>query len=264
MSDLAARTRFAGDLARRAGALARRYFQREISWTAEAKSRQDWVSAADRDTETYIRSELARAFPDDAMLGEESGGATGDRMWVVDPIDGTINFVHGVRYWCVSIAWLDHGVRKVGAIYDPSLDELFLAARGLGATCNGTPINVSGCTALDRALLAVGFVHRHDMQTHLDLRRSLLDAGAAIKDMGAGALMLAHVAAGRYDAFLEPHMHPWDAAAGLLLVEEAGGRTLPYPGPDGLVAGGEITAAAPGLYDMLRAFVEKTANAAGK
>jgi myo-inositol-1(or 4)-monophosphatase len=252
-SDLAARAAFAQELARTAGALATRYFRREIEFEAECKGPQDWVSAADRAVEAHIRAALARAFPGDAMLGEESGGALGDRLWVVDPIDGTLNFVHGVRYWCVSLAFVADGVREIGVIHDPSLDELFWARRGEGAWCGTQRLSVSACAALDRALVAAGYVPRHPLAAHLATRAALFAAGAAVKDMGAGALMLAHVAAGRYDAFLEPHMHPWDALAGLTLIEEAGGRVLPYPGPGGLAAGGRVIAAAPGLYAALAA-----------
>ena len=254
--DLQARAAFAGELAREGGALGRRYFEGELAFTAEAKGeRQDWVSVADHAVEKHIRDALARRFPDDAMLGEEAGGTIADRLWVVDPIDGTLNFVHGMRYWCVSVAFLENGRRRAAAIYDPSLDELFTAADGAGARCNGETIHVSACTSLDRALISQGYVHRHDLDTHLRLRRALLSAGAAVKDPGAGALMLAHVAAGRFDAFYEPHMHPWDALAGLLLIEEAGGRVGPYPRSSDLVAGGAVIGAAPGIFDALARIV---------
>ncbi len=256
---LAARTAFAGQLARAAGALANRYFKHELEFVTETKSRQDYVSVADRAVEAFIRAELARAYPDDTMLGEETGGDVGERTWVVDPIDGTLNFVHGVHFWCVSIAWLEAGQRRIGVIYDPCPDELFVAATGAGASCNGVPIHVSACAALDRALLGVGYVHRHGIETHLALTRELSEAGAAIKDMGAGALMLAQVAAGRYDAYVEPHMHAWDAQAGLLLVEEAGGRVLSYPGPGGLLLGGAVIASNAGLFDELTTIIARTA-----
>jgi myo-inositol-1(or 4)-monophosphatase len=251
------RALFAAELAREAGRVANRYFRGELTFAVEAKDGpQDFVSVADRAVENLIRDAIARRFPDDTMLGEETGGSIADRLWLVDPIDGTLNFVHGVRYWCVSIAYLEHGERRVAAIYDPSLDESFVAVHGSGATCNGVPIHVSSCPSLSQALLVHGYVHRHDLDAHLALRKTLLGRGAAVKDMGAGALMLAHVAAGRYDAFIEPHMHPWDAAAGLLLVEEAGGRVLPYPGPNGLAAGGAVIAATPAIYDALSACVQ--------
>jgi myo-inositol-1(or 4)-monophosphatase len=252
--DLDARARFAAALAREAGALALRYFRRELAYTPESKGDlQDWVSAADRSVEALCRARLAAMYPDDAMLGEESGGALADRAWIIDPIDGTLNFVHGVQYWCVSIAFVQDGVRQIGAVYDASHDELFLATAGGGAMLDDRPMRVSTCTALERALIVQGYVYRHDLDAHLSLRRELILAGAEVKDHGAGALMLAHVAAGRFDAYLEPHMHPWDASAGLLLVEEAGGRVLPYPGARGLREGGAVLASAPALYDRLHA-----------
>ena len=250
-SDLAARVEFARGLGREAGALARRYFRGQIEFVAETKGPQDFVSAADHAVEALIRGRLQAAFPDDAVLAEEGGGDTGRNLWVVDPIDGTLNFVHGVRYWCISIAFIVAGERRIGAVYDPSLDELFWAAKNEGAWSDETRIHVSPRDRLDHALLCLGHVPRHPLEEHLALKRRLHEAGAAVKDMGAGALMLAHVAAGRFDAFLEPHMHPWDASAGLLLVEEAGGRVHPYPGPGGIAAGGAVIAAAPGIFSAL-------------
>ena len=250
-SDVAARADFGRQLARDAGALARRYFRREIDFVAEAKGPQDFVSAADHAVEALIKERLQERFPSDAVLAEEGGGDVGRNLWVVDPIDGTINFVHGVRYWCISIGFIAAGDRKVGVIYDPSLDELFWAVRGQGAWSDTTRIHVTPRDRLDHALVCAGYVPRHPLEEHLALKRRLHEAGAAVKDMGAGALMLAHVAAGRFDAFLEPHMHPWDASAGLLLVEEAGGRVHPYPGPRGIAGGGPVIAAAPGIFNAL-------------
>jgi myo-inositol-1(or 4)-monophosphatase len=251
------RLAFAKALALEAGALALRYFRRQLDFTAVAKGPQDWVSAADHEVESFIRERIAAAFPADTMLGEEAGGALGDSLWVVDPIDGTINFVHGVRYWCVSLAFLAHGQRWIGVIYDPCLDELFWGARGHGAWCNDEPVHASRCARLDQALLCIGYVPRHSLDHHLNFKRLLHQAGAAVKDMGAGALMLAHVAAGRFDAFVEPHMHPWDALAGLLLIEEAGGRVCDYPGSAGLLEGGRVTASSAGIYDDLEALISR-------
>ncbi|HLX27078.1 MAG TPA: inositol monophosphatase family protein [Casimicrobiaceae bacterium] len=274
--DFDARIGFAVALAREAGALALRYFLRELDYEAQSKGiAQDWVSIADRNVEALCRTRLADAFPDDAMLGEETGGDIGECTWLIDPIDGTLNFVHGVRYWCVSIAFLHQGVRSIGVIYDPAADELFVALAGRGAymsakdrsrarispearspegsPADGHPMRVSTCGSIDRALLGHGYVRRQDVDAHLRLRRMLLESGAEVKDHGAGALMLAHVAAGRFDAYLEAHMHPWDASAGLLMVEEAGGQVLPYPGERGLRAGGTVLASAPALFDRLAA-----------
>jgi myo-inositol-1(or 4)-monophosphatase len=252
-TDMKNRVAFAAQLARDAGALALRYFRRELAYTAESKGeQQDWVSVADRAVEALCRAQIAANFPHDAMLGEETGGALGDSVWVIDPIDGTLNFVHGIRYWCVSIVYIEAGVRRIGVVYDPPHDELFMGTLGGGATRNGEPMRVSSCARLDRALVMQGYVQRHDLEDHLRLRHALISSGAEVKDHGAGALMLAHVACGRFDAYLEPHMHPWDASAGLLMVAEAGGRVLDYPGTQGLRAGGAVIASAPALYDTLR------------
>jgi len=245
------RAEFGKRLAREAGALAQRYFRHEIAFTTEAKGPQDFVSAADHAVEALIRARLAAAFPQDTMFGEEAGGREGAHAWFVDPIDGTINFVHGVRYWCVSIAFLVEGTRQIGIIFDPTQAELFWGTRQGGAFCNDTPMRVSACDALNQAMVCAGYVSRQPLAAHLQLTRRLHEAGTAVKDMGAGALMLAHVAAGRYDGYLEAHMHPWDALAGLLLVEAAGGSTHGYPGPAGLAAGGAVIASAPGIYDAL-------------
>ena len=132
--DLDARVEFAASLARDAGALALRYFNRELAYSAESKGDpQDWVSVADRSVEALCRTRLAEAFPGDAMLGEETGGTISDRTWVIDPIDGTLNFVHGVRYWCVSIAFVESGVRHSAGGYDAVANEVFAAAAGCSA-----------------------------------------------------------------------------------------------------------------------------------
>jgi myo-inositol-1(or 4)-monophosphatase len=251
-ADIAARADFAQRIAREAGALARRYFRREIDFAAESKGPQDFVSEADHAVEALLRERLQREFAADTVLGEEGGGQVGRNLWLIDPIDGTLNFVHGLRYWCISIGFIAAGERRIGIVYDPPQDELFWAIRGGGAWCDETRLHVAPRDRLDHALVGAGYVPRHALDEHLALKRRLHEAGVAVKDMGAGALMLAHVAAGRFDAFLEPHMHPWDAVAGLLLVEEAGGRIHPYPGPGGLLAGGAVVAAAPGIFDALQ------------
>jgi len=248
---IAGRAEFARQIAREAGVLAGRYFRGELDLAAQNKGPQDFVSAADHAVEALLRTRLQGAFASDAVVGEEGGGELGRNLWVIDPIDGTINFVHGVRYWCISIAFLANGERRIGVVYDPTQDELFWATRGGGAWSDGTRLHVAPRDRLDHALVGAGYVPRHSLDLHLALKRRLHEAGAAVKDMGAGALMLAHVAAGRFDAFVEPHMHPWDACAGLLLVEEAGGRIHPYPGPGGLLAGGTVVAAAPGIFARL-------------
>ncbi|MEN9560033.1 MAG: hypothetical protein RLZZ502_1244 [Pseudomonadota bacterium] len=238
-----------------AGTFAKALFLNRSSLTIESKGAQDFVTAADRDSEQIIRSRLAKAFPEDGFLGEESGAADSHSggIWVVDPIDGTINFTHGVRYWCISIAYWCAGEIQVGVIYDPMAEELFSAAKGMGASLNGAPIQVSTCTSVDMALCCHGYIPRHRQANNFALRKSLFDAGAAVKDFGAGALMLAHVAAGRFDAYLEEQMHPWDAMAGYCLIREAGGRTNTYPAdPNHIEKGGKVLAASPPIFDELQ------------
>jgi myo-inositol-1(or 4)-monophosphatase len=248
----------AQQIAQKAGQLAHRYFVDRDSLAVEAKGAQDYVSHADRAVEELIRAELAHRFPGDAFLGEESAASfagTDDRVWVVDPIDGTHNFLRGARYYCVSIAYQQDGRREIGVVCDPEHDELFHAQRGHGAwVARGDaeqPLHASDCAELARAFVCLGHHDRHPEPRYMILRQALMDHGVAMRNMGAGALQLAHVAAGRYDAFVELSLSPWDALAGLLLVEEAGGVTAPFPGPLGLRGPAPVLACAPGIAAAL-------------
>ena len=224
-----------------AGRLAREFFARRATLAVEAKGSQDFVSHADRAVEQLIRSEIGREFPGDGFLGEETAatfGGSEERIWVVDPIDGTHNFLRGVRYYCVSIAYVERGRREIGVVFDPEHDELFHARRGHGAWCEREAtderLHASECTSLARAFVCLGHHDRGPEPRYIAVRQALMDRGAAMRNMGAGALQLAHVAADRYDAFVELSLNAWDALAGLLLVEEAGGFAAPFPGPEGL------------------------------
>jgi myo-inositol-1(or 4)-monophosphatase len=259
---LSARYVAALDIARSAGALARNFFlQREVL-VAEHKGAQDFVSRADRAVEESIRSKLAAAFPGDGFLGEETAAAFAgdiDHVWVVDPIDGTHNFLRGVRYYCVSIGYIENGQREIGVVYDPEHDELFHTRRGHGAWCERTEgdsrIHASVCTDLATAFVCVGHHDRTPEPRVLALRHALMDAGVATRNMGAGALQLAHVAAGRFDGFIELSLNAWDATAGLLLVEEAGGYAAPFPGAKGIQAPAPVLACAKGIAEPLAKLV---------
>jgi myo-inositol-1(or 4)-monophosphatase len=229
-------------IARKAGEMAHDFFVRRDTLTAEFKGAQDFVSHADREVEKLIAGELKSAFADDAFLGEETAASFKgrlDRIWVVDPIDGTHNFLRGVRYYCVSIAYVERGTREIGVVYDPEHGDLFHARRGHGAWCNSagneTPLHASRCTKLENAFVCVGHNDRYPEERYIELKQKLMDRGVATRNMGAGALQLAHVAAGRFDGFIELSLNAWDALAGLLLIEEAGGYAGPFPGPDGLL-----------------------------
>lgn len=231
----------AQQIALKAGELARDFFAQRATLAVEAKGRQDFVSRADRAVEQSIRGEIEREFPGDAFLGEESAAAfrgSDDRVWVVDPIDGTHNFLRGVRYYCVSIAYVEHGRCEIGVVFDPEHAELFHARRGHGSWCEHGEqeqrLFASGCASLADAFVCLGHHDRRPDPRYIAVRQALMDRGAAVRNMGAGALQLAHVAADRFDAFIELSLNAWDALAGLLLVEEAGGYAAPFPGPGGL------------------------------
>jgi myo-inositol-1(or 4)-monophosphatase len=192
----------------------------------------DPVSAADRAAEKLIASRLAEARPDDGLLGEEGQAprrGTSGLRWVVDPLDGTVNFLYGLPSWCVSVACEDDAGSLVGVVHDPNRDETFHAVRGGGAWCDGQRLAVSGVDDLARTLLATGFAY--DPATRRDWADDVADLLGHVRDLrrgGSAALDLAWTAAGRFDAYLEFGLAPWDWAAGSLLVTEAGG-TLSRP-----------------------------------
>jgi len=249
-------------IARKAGRVAHDYFVRRDTLAVEAKGAQDLVSHADRAVEALVCAEIQREFPGDAFLGEESaaGFAGADRnLWVVDPIDGTHNFLRGARYYCVSIAYVEDGRREIGVVCDPEHDEVFHAQRGHGAWCSRggaeERIRASDCNALSRAFVCLGHHDRRPDLRYIAIRRKMMESGVAMRNMGAGALQLAHVAAGRYDGFVELSLNAWDALAGLLLVEEAGGFCAPFPGEKGLGVPAPVLACAPGIAAALTAMV---------
>lgn len=260
---LDARYAFLQRLARGAGRLAHDFWERRAALSVELKGPQDFVTVADREVETFIREEIAREYPGDAFLGEETAASfsgSDERLWIVDPIDGTHNFLRGIPYWNVSIAWIERGKRTLGAVYDPAHDELFHAQRGEGAFCSSIAgdarLATTSTAVLSGAMVAVGHSDRFRDLRVVDLRRMLMDARAAFRNFGSAALQLAHVAAGRLDAYVELELSAWDAMAGLLLVEEAGGRVGPFPGPQGITARAPVIASAPGIAGELSALVQ--------
>jgi len=221
----------AAEAARRAGAIQRARYGTELS--VRRKGAVDLVTEVDLACEEAIRETLARLAPGTAVLGEEQGLTGGglDR-WIVDPLDGTTNYAHGFPVFCVSVAWEAGGRLRVGVVYDPLRDELFAAEEGRGASLNGQPIQVTATAILDDALLATGFPYdrRTNPRNNLDAFARLTLATQGVRRGGAAALDLAYVAAGRLDGFWEPRLKPWDLAAGILLVAEAGGRVTDCEG----------------------------------
>lgn len=260
----------AQEIAREAGARLREFYAQGVE--TEYKGDVDLVTVADRTVEKLIRTRLAEAFPDHGIYGEEG---TRDRMegafrWYVDPLDGTTNFAHGFPQFCVSMG-LEHrpadladgcdGKLVAGVIYDPLRDELFTAERGSGARLNGKRIHVSRTAHLGEALLATGFPSRkrHDSPNiHFYHEFTLRSHG--VRRAGSAALDLAYVACGRLDAFWEFNLNPWDTAAGLLLIEEAGGRITNFAGEpyrldsrEILASNGLLHAELLGLFDDMLA-----------
>ena len=179
----------------------------------------------DAEVERFIRRAIAERFPGDAVIGEEEGGADGERLWIIDPIDGTANYARGIPHYCVSIGYLEHGVPTLGVIHDPSHDALYAAALGRGAWRNDERLAVSPCDDLDAATVECGWSTRRPAAAYVDLVERVLSAGGAIRRAGSGALGLVDVAAGRVEGYAELHINAWDCAAGIVLVREAGGFT---------------------------------------
>ncbi len=199
---------------------------------------RDLVTQVDLESEDRIRQILLGAFPDDGFLGEETGaqaGASpqgGGRRWIVDPLDGTVNYVHGMPAYAVSIALEVHGVLELGVVLNSARDELFTALRGHGAFLNGAPLRTSACPVLDEAMVATGFAYTPERRAeNLALFTKMLPQVRCVRRPGAASLDLAYVAAGRLDGFWELHLSPWDVAAGAVLVREAGGEVSSGDGP---------------------------------
>jgi myo-inositol-1(or 4)-monophosphatase len=240
--------------ARAAGEVLMSYFGRAAEGLASKTSPTDPVSDADREAERTIRELLLSEHPDDGLLGEEGSRSSSDsgRTWIVDPLDGTVNFLYGLRAWAVSIALEDEDGLAVGVVYNPVSGECFRAVRGEGASVDGKPLQVTRCPALDRAMVATGFSYEADRRREqAQLLVELLPRIRDLRRAGAAALDLAFVAAGRVDAFYERGLKRWDEAAGRLLVLEAGGVVADLEGEPHCVA----AAATPTLLDELVAVV---------
>jgi myo-inositol-1(or 4)-monophosphatase len=216
---------FALTLARRAGMYLKEGLNEKHR--IDYKGEINIVTEADRMSEKIITSAIRETFPGHGILAEESTAFVGeeDCRWIIDPLDGTTNYAHGYPVFCVSIALEEHGAMRLGAVYNPMLDEMFLAEKGQGAFLNGRRIHVSATPELARALLATGFPYdiREGGEDNMNYFHGLALKAQAIRRAGAAALDLAYVAAGRFDGFWELKLMPWDTAAGTLLVREAGG-----------------------------------------
>ncbi|MCI5111244.1 MAG: inositol monophosphatase [Marivita sp.] len=262
MSSFENRQEFAIGLCHDAGQLALSYFKDRTRLVVDKKGRQDWVSEADRNVETFIRERLHQAWPDDGVYGEEHEPTLGTSGfdWVIDPIDGTTNFVNGIPAWTIVLAGVAQGRTEVGVIHDPNVRETFAALRGAGATLNGTSMQVAGGTPLNSGTVAVGYSNRVEAAHVIPMISDLIDAGAMYHRNASGALSIAYVAAGRLLGYVEEHMNAWDCLAGQLMVEEAGGRVEQQDATGMIRDGGRVVVGTPDVFETLVRFADRAWN----
>jgi myo-inositol-1(or 4)-monophosphatase len=252
--------------ARRAGAIINRAALDRTQLEIHSKRANDFVTQVDKSAEAAIIDVIRQAFPDHAILGEESGALPGksggaakaaksEYLWIIDPLDGTTNFIHGFPQYCVSIGLQHRGATQHGVVYDPAKNELFTASKGRGAFLDDRRMRVSKCLQLKDALVGTGFPFKE--MTRLDLyvkqMKHLMQNCSGVRRAGAAALDLAYVAAGRLDAFWEMGLSPWDMAAGALMITEAGGLVGDLAGDANYLESGDITAATPKVFPQLLA-----------
>jgi myo-inositol-1(or 4)-monophosphatase len=240
--------------ARRAGEVIVRSLDRVGALTVSEKGRNDFVSEVDRAAEQVLIAAIRKAYPAHGFLAEESGAAPGDDYtWVIDPLDGTTNFLHGFPQFAVSVACRHRGRAEVAVVLDPMRGELFTAERGAGTQLDGRRLRVSQRVSLDGALIGTGFPYRENrrwLRPYLAMLERVMDATAGVRRPGAASLDLAYVAAGRLDGFWEAGLSPWDTAAGNLLITEAGGRVGDFTGGE-YRDGGHLLAGNPRVFAAL-------------
>ena len=219
---------------------------------ASQKGSNDFVTSVDKEAEAVIRETILKSYPNHSIIGEELGqhnGTDADYLWVIDPLDGTTNFIKDIPHFCVSIALKVKGRIEQAVVYDPIRDELFTASRGQGAQLNSKRIRVSNAKELSGTVLATGFPfkQKHHMDAYMEAFKSLFVYTADIRRAGSAALDMAYVAAGRVDGFFEIGLKPWDTAAGQLLVKEAGGLVMDFAGGANHEKSGNVICGSPKL-----------------
>jgi myo-inositol-1(or 4)-monophosphatase len=243
--------------ARRAGSVINRGARDLDLLTVTTKGPKDFVTEVDRAAESMIVETLLDAYPDHAILAEEGtaqgANADAEHVWIIDPLDGTTNFLHGFPQYCVSIAVAHRGQVAHGVIYDPVRNDLFTASRGRGAFLNDRRIRVSRRQHLRECLIGTGFPFRdgRHIDTYLLMMKTMIEQTAGLRRPGAAALDLAYVAAGFYDGFWEVGLNPWDVAAGSLMVQEAGGLIGDLAGEGDFLHGGQVIAANPRVFAQM-------------
>ncbi len=241
--------------ARRAGSIINRASLDGGGLKVRAKQARDFVTQVDDAAEQAILDVVRKAYPAHGFLAEESGASAGSEeyVWVIDPLDGTTNFIHGFPHYCVSIGIQHRGALAHAVVYDPGRNELFTASKGRGAFLNDRRIRVSKCPRLDEALVGTGFPFKELSRLDLYTRQliHLMKSSAGVRRAGSAALDFAYVACGRLDAFWEMGLSPWDIAAGALLVQEAGGLVADLEGEQSYLQSGDVCAATPKVFPAL-------------
>ncbi|MCX7945981.1 MAG: inositol monophosphatase [Hydrogenophilus sp.] len=235
--------------------------------TIETKAHRDFVTEVDRAAEEAIIETIREVYPDDRIIAEESGSSGNQdapQEWLIDPLDGTTNFIHGLPQFAVSIAVRKNGLLQHAVVFDPSRNELFAATRGGGAYLNERRIRVSRCEKLSEALIGTGFPFRNlgRIDLYLDALRLMMEKSAGVRRPGAASLDLCYVACGRYDGFFELGLSPWDIAAGALIVQEAGGFVGDWGGEDRYLLSGDILAGTPKIFTAILAEFDRLGIAA--
>ncbi|MCV6603879.1 MAG: inositol monophosphatase, partial [Porticoccaceae bacterium] len=240
--------------ARTAGELIVRATEQLDKVRIQQKGHNDFVTEIDKAAEREVLNQLSKAYPDHRFLSEEAGetgNPDSDHMWIIDPLDGTTNFIRGIPHCAVSIACTVKGRLEHAVVYDPFKNEEFTASRGRGAQLNGRRIRVTGRTHMEGALIATGIPFSEpsfsEMNNYLACMQDLAENSAGIRRIGVASLDLAYLAAGRFDCFWEMHLKPWDIAAGILLIKEAGGLVCDFQGGESYMKTGHVVAASPRL-----------------
>ncbi|MGY8998600.1 MAG: inositol monophosphatase family protein [Rhodospirillales bacterium] len=248
--------------ARKAAGKLKRDYGEVDQLQVSTKGPADFVTVADTRTEEMLRESLSFARRDYGFLMEESGAVTGEdptRRWIIDPIDGTTNFIHGIPHFAISIALEENGEITAGVIYEPVNDQMFWAEKGNGAWLNDRRMRVSGRVQMNEAIFATGipFLGRGKHEPFLKQMGAVMAVSAGIRRFGSAALDLAYVAAGRFDGFWETDLQPWDIAAGIIMVREAGGMISEVNGGDQMLKTGSVLASNPNLFSELAQTIKK-------
>ncbi len=257
--------------ARKAALVLEKATQHQAPLNIEAKGRNDFVTNVDRAVEKEIIYHLLKAYPSHCIRGEEGGAIEGedkDSEWIIDPIDGTTNFINGIPHYAISIAYAHKGQLQHAVILDPIKREEFTASRGKGATLNDRRIRVTPRKSLDGALISTGIPFNgyalENIDCYLDAMKEVAGQTAGIRRMGAASLDLAYVAAGRYDGFWEMNLKPWDIAAGILLIQEAGGFVSDFRGGNSMLESGNVVCGSPKVFKPLLQIVGKHMQSIGQ